>query len=95
MSPYSKTSPVGSKPNLYGTQVPAVSTEDKGKEDGIVIHDDKKPALDTTPTVDVTATKEDFLDKLMKKSEKDRSDLKDLILGDEGERTKSKTTANQ
>jgi hypothetical protein len=86
--PYSQTSPVGSKSNMLGTQEPAISKD--ATKDKPIIHDDKPATRDTTPQVDVTATKEDYLDKLMMNAKTDREDLKSMILGDEGERAKDK-----
>ena len=89
VDPYSQTSPVGSKLNMLGTQEPARdTTADKPKppDDKIVIH--KGP--DTTPQVDVKATKTDAFDEIYSTKDKDREDLKAMILGDEGERAKDK-----
>ena len=83
--PFTNLPPVGSKYNISG-----IADTTPKKEDGIVIHDDKTAAKDTTPTVDVTATKMDALDELISKKDKDREDLKAMILGDEGERAKDK-----
>jgi hypothetical protein len=93
LDPYTQTSPVGSKPNMYGTQEPAITkdtTAEKPKQP-IVIHDDKK-GPDTTPQVDVKATKIDALDELMMNAKTDRDELKKLILGDEVGRAKDKKT---
>jgi hypothetical protein len=61
------------------------------KDTGIIIHDDKKaaPPADAIPTTQAPA--EDYLKTLIEGSKKDRQDLKDLILGDEGERAKDRT----
>lgn len=87
--PYSQTSPVGSKLNMLGTQEPPVATTETAKKPPITIHDDKKGS-DTTPQVDVTATKSDYLDELMTNAKTDREGLKQLILGDDTERAKDK-----
>ena len=92
LDPYSQTSPVGSKPNLLGTQKPVIpATGDKNKDSGIIIHDDKKYTADegiSTPE----APKEDFLKALIEGSKADRADLKSMILGDEAERSKDRKT---
>jgi hypothetical protein len=85
--PYTNLPPVGSKYNLSG--ITDLTPPPKKEDSGITIHDDKKGS-DTTPQVDVTATKEDYLDKLMMNAKTDREDLKSMILGDEGERAKDK-----
>lgn len=90
VDPYSQTSPVGSKLNMLGTQEPAIAkgtTEDKKH---IVIHDDKTSSDINAPQVDVTAKKMDALDELFSKKDKDREDLKAMILGDDAERAKDK-----
>lgn len=89
VDPYSQTSPVGSKLNMLGTQEPAIARNTTEEKPPIIIHDDKKGS-DTTPQVDVTATKTDYLDELMTNAKTDREGLKQLILGDEGERAKDK-----
>lgn len=92
LDPYSQTSPVGSVPNLAGTQQPVIpATEDKGKDSGIIIHDDKKYAADESVPV-TEAPKEDFLKSLIEGSKADRAELKSMILGDEAERAKDKQT---
>jgi hypothetical protein len=90
LDPYTQTSPVGSKPNMLGTQEPARDTT--AEKPPIVIHDDKPSTKDTTPTVDVKATKLDALDELISNSKTDRDELKKLILGDEVGRAKDKKT---
>ena len=89
LDPYSQTAPVGSKPNLLGTQEPVVTKGTTEEKPPIVIHDDKK-SLDTTPEVDVTAKKLDALDELMSTRKADREELKNMILGDEAERARDK-----
>lgn len=89
LDPYSQTAPVGSVPNLLGTQQPVVTKGTTEEKPPIVIHDDKK-GLDTTPEVDVTAKKLDALDELMSTRKADREELKNMILGDEAERARDK-----
>ena len=89
LDPYSQTAPVGSVPNLLGTQQPVVTKGTTEEKPPIVIHDDKK-SLDTTPEVDVTAKKLDALDELMSTRKADREELKNMILGDEAERARDK-----
>lgn len=92
LDPYTQTSPVGSKPNMYGTQEPAITKDTTAEKPPIVIHDDKPSNRDTTPQVDVKATKLDALDELISNSKTDRDELKKLILGDEVGRAKDKKT---
>jgi hypothetical protein len=92
LDPYSQTSPVGSQPNLLGTQQPVIAKGTTEEKPPIVIHDDKKATTDIkAPQVDVTAKKTDFLDELMSSAKTDRDELKKMILGDEGERAKDRT----
>ena len=94
--PYSQTSPVGSVPNMLGTQEPAVvppkapATSSEANKNKIIIHDDKAPAVAKT-----TDTQPDAMDKTLadyesaiKNVPSDREGLKQLILGDDAERAK-------
>ena len=94
--PYSQTSPVGSVPNMLGTQEPAVvppkapATSSEANKNKIIIHDDKQPIAKAT-----TDTQPDAMDKTLadyesaiKNVPSDREGLKQLILGDDAERAK-------
>jgi len=87
--PYTDLPPTGSKYNPSGIAdlTPKDTTAEKPP---IVIHDDKPTTRDTTPQVDVKATKTDALDELMMNAKTDRDELKKLILGDEVGRAKDK-----
>ena len=87
--PYTNLPPVGSKYNLSGIDdLTPKATEEKPP---IIIHDDKKYGDNiNAPQVDVTAKKMDALDELFSKKDKDREDLKAMILGDDAERAKDK-----
>ena len=86
--PYSQTSPVGSVPNMLGTQEPIIPKGTTEEKPPIIIHDDKTSSDINAPQVDVTAKKTDYLDELMANSKTDRDELKKLILGDDTERSK-------
>ena len=86
--PYSQTSPVGSVPNMLGTQEPIIPKGTTEEKPPIIIHDDKTSSDINAPQVDVTAKKTDYLDELMANSKTDREGLKQLILGDDTERSK-------
>ena len=89
VDPYSQTSPVGSVPNMLGTQEPIIPKGTTEEKPPIIIHDDKKSGDNiNAPQVDVTAKKMDTFDEVFSKKDKDREDLKAMILGDEGERAK-------
>jgi hypothetical protein len=89
--PYTDLPPTGSKYNPSGIAdlTPKDTTAEKPP---IVIHDDKPATRDTTPQVDVKATKIDALDELISNAKTDRDELKKLILGDEVGRAKDKKT---
>ena len=92
--PYSQTAPVGSMPNLAGTQVPPVTQQTDQTKQPIVIHDDKTATKNTAATTDTTGdsglTALDDYKKAIQSAQSDREGLKQLILGDDEQRAKDK-----